>query len=232
MLNRRVIVAAVGLSAAITLGWYQFVWGAQSRSIEKASAQQAAAVATADQLTVDIDQLTKQKAELDAHPEREQQAIAAIPGTADLANLLRALRAKADELGVQIPTLTPARPAEPQVAPVAPGQDAAGTADAGTPGSSGVQPAATVAVTMTVTGPYNAVLNYLHALDTMPRLLVTNSVTMSPSNLGQSAGGSGRTDADPTGVTASITINAYTSPAPEVEPVASAETTTTIGGQG
>lgn len=116
---------------------------------------------------------------------------AQIPPTADLPGLFRELQGAADQAAVDFFSLSPGSPA--------------------------VDPTnsySTITSSITVTGSYFAIDEYLFLLETLPRAAKVTSITLSPgaaaTDTGTTATDTGTTSASPSALSLAITVDFYT----------------------
>ena len=158
--NRRVPIIAVAASLLLIVAWYVLAWSPETKSISKAHQAQTAAEKQVTQLQSQIGQLRGLVKQVPADNARFTRLQSALPDSPQLDQSLNLLHAAAAQTGVVISSL----------APSAPQAGAAG-------GSAGGVPAITL--TMSVQGNYAQVKAFLSALETLPRTLVVDKLSLS-----------------------------------------------------
>lgn len=177
------IVVAAGV-AVLLLAWYLLLWSPKGSQISAAHGRRDASVAEAQQLEQRLQQLrlaAERTPELVETLDRVRQAV---PEEPDLAEFLLAANAAAKGSGVEYLTVSPQPPAV----------DAAGPARIG--------------VSVSVKARYGQLLDFTQRLLDMPRVLVIDSMQVSPSEDGTLA--------------VAITGRTFTTWAPGAAPVAPA----------
>lgn len=165
-MTRRIAAASVAIVAVITGLWYFALWKPQTTKL--AAAHRAVASAEANQSTLlgQIATLRRLEAQVPALRQSLRTLQSDLPATAGLDTTIRQINAAAQSAGVTWQSLTPQlNAASATSGPAAP----AGR-------SSGVS---SVALSMTVTGTYHQIMGFLRNLDALPRLMVTNGVSLS-----------------------------------------------------
>jgi type IV pilus assembly protein PilO len=219
------MLTAVGVIAVLAAGWFLLVSPQRSH----ASALRAQAVSQQqgnDVLRTQVAALRAQQKDLPKEQARLAQIGTLIPDNPALPSLIRSLSDAADGAGVDLSALSPAPPtmvtaavgSQPVVAGTAgtaaarPGATATGSATTAAQGAA--TPLAQIPVTLTVSGSYFNLEQFIASLETLKRAMkVTGfSVSAGPS-AGGSAGVAGAVSpATPGALTASINAIVYMSP--------------------
>ena len=211
-MNRRGFLIAIGASLALLGLWFVFLWGPQGGRLTDAQARGDAAETRNRELELRVDRL---EAAQDGAPARMAELAAlrrAVPDEPELAQFILDANQAASEAGVDFLSISPGVPA---------------------PGVSGLPPV--ISLSITVTGPYFSVLDYLERIGDLPRIVVIDALNLQP-------------NAAPDGLqelTVSVTGRMFASSAPQIPPPttvppAPGETTTTtvvqpvssVGGSG
>ncbi len=210
-----------GIGAAVLLlvgAWFALI----SPTMQKAAAldeETASQMAASDQLRSRISLLKKQSEELPAQEAILAQIQQRMPPTVALPTLIRNLTTVASDANVVVASVTPGRPtliAAPVVAaPPAPADDAATDSESSDAESSdaaeapaATAPAApqveTVSLNISACGTFAQLRNYLREVESMKRVAMVSSVSISK--------GSCADGAPEDGLTAAITANVFTLP--------------------
>ncbi|MHB8296273.1 MAG: hypothetical protein ACYDH5_16995 [Acidimicrobiales bacterium] len=178
-MKRRVLVAvAVGCAVAIVAGWYLLLWAPRQRAIAAAAAQVATAQQQSAQLSVELARLRSEARALPAKKALLSSLDAAVPSQPDLAKLILSLDGAAAAAGTKLSAIAPSQPSA--VTTTAP--TSATTAKAG----AGAAPPAVSVIKMSLTasGHFAQVLDFLDRLASLHRVVVVNSLTASAGGKG------------------------------------------------
>jgi Tfp pilus assembly protein PilO len=186
--NRRVILlVALGLVIVIA-GWYVALWSPQHRALKTAETKKTTALATQAQLSSELGQLRALQRELPADAAGLAKSLPALPTAVSVDTVIDQINTVAVATGV-------AWTDESQsVTGAASSTAAAPTAGTATTGLS------TVALTLTVSGSYQAVAKFISSLGLLPRLIVIDTLQYAPSASTVTASITGRAFYDPTPV--------------------------------
>lgn len=157
-MNRRIVAIAAGALVVIVGLWYVFGFRSQSNDLDAARAAEDQARTTNEQLALRISQLKvarKNMPKLSATLERLRRAI---PEDPNLAEFILQANEIAEQSGVDWLNIAPAPPAT-GAAPNLP---------------------ATVGLNITVDGGYFQVLDYLNRLSELPRIVIVDSLSLTP----------------------------------------------------
>ncbi|HET6874068.1 MAG TPA: hypothetical protein VFH70_04780 [Acidimicrobiales bacterium] len=216
--NKAVLFAVLG-AVVIVGGWYAVLWGPRSSSYAKAEKDVAAMTSQAGQLQAQVSRL---RAEALQAPVRQAQLAklqSAIPGDPQLAQFILALDNAATQAGVDLETIAPAPPTA--------STGGAGVSSSGTAGP----PPPAVKLSLSLKGTYAQILDFIDRVDSLPRLVVIDSVAVNGGGTGNQlsvtlagrmfvghlpgAGAASTSVADgPTSVTAAPTTPASAAPSP------------------
>ncbi len=157
-MNRRIMIITGVVLVAIIGIWYVFGFSAQSKDISAARGREETARETNDQLVLRISQLKvarKGVPKLTATLERLRRAV---PEDANLAEFILQANDIAEESGVDWLNIAPSQPAVSET-PDLP---------------------AKIALNITIDGGYFQVLDYLNRLAELPRIVVVDSLSLTP----------------------------------------------------
>lgn len=163
-MNRQVALIAGLVALVLIVAFYFFAWQPKSDEIAEIDAQREAVLAEQQQLEQRINELREIRA---TAPEAEAAIVAAesiVPRDVALPSALRQLQVAADEAGVELPTVSVARPA--QIVDAQPGL-------------------AEMGVTLTVNGSYYQIVDFLRRVEDpaiTPRGLTWTTVSVGPAD--------------------------------------------------
>jgi Tfp pilus assembly protein PilO len=163
--SRRAVLITAGAALALLALWFVLLWGPQGGRLDDAQARTDVAEGQNEELELRLNRL---RAAQEGVPARMAELVGlqrAVPDDPQLAQFILDANQAASDAGVEFLSISPAPPT------------------AGTPG--GLPPVITLSIT--VTGGYFAVLDYLDRLDELPRIVVIDSLSLTP---GDTAGGS------------------------------------------
>jgi Tfp pilus assembly protein PilO len=158
MTRDRKLLFIVGLMALIAV-WFVGVWMPNSRDLADAHAATESAEIRAQELEVEIARLAAADKDEDATEALTERVTEAVPDTADLAGLLTAVAATADEAGVRLLGVTP------------------GALVAGSPTA--------LPLSLDVSGGYFSVVSFTQKVAALPRLVVIDGVQISAGSAGE-----------------------------------------------
>jgi Tfp pilus assembly protein PilO len=207
-MNNRTVTVGVLAAVLIVAAWWMFLFSPARSDASKVDTEVKAAKAKSLSLETEkkqLEDLEKRAPEIEADRDRLRNAV---PDQPDLATFIE----QANQLGVDTGvTWVSVSPTEP----------AAGTA------------AGTIQVALQVTGGYYQVLDYLNRLESIPRLVVVDQVSLTASDA--SAAGGAAAVGGPPQLAASLTARMFDSAAAAssaVSPDGSTTPTTVAGGGG
>ncbi|GBE25979.1 Pilus assembly protein, PilO [bacterium BMS3Bbin02] len=164
----------------VTLLWWMLVIGPQNADVDRVTQE----LQTEEDQTLSLQTRLARLKEIKANEVSYQFAIGAmqssIPEEPDQAAFISDINFLADSTGVRISQIS--------LAPPAPGVAETET------------PVFEVAVSVTVTGQYFEVLGFLYGIEAMDRLVRTDSITLSPTEVVEEAGDAGEDGAEDTTV--------------------------------
>ena len=185
-MNRRSALIAFGAALALLGLWFVFLWGPQGGRLDDARARTETAQAQNDQLQLRIDRLEAAQADGPARIAELAELRRAVPDDPQLAQFILDANQAANEAGVDFLSISPGVPA---------------------PGQNGLPPV--ISLSIIVTGPYFSVLDYLERVGDLPRIVVIDSLNLTPE------GGSGALQQ----LSVSVTGRMFATDAPQLAPV-------------
>jgi Tfp pilus assembly protein PilO len=266
-INRRLLIP-IGAAVGVLLLWFVVLWGPQGSALSKAKARASDAVSRRATLR---DQLSRLQAARRDQPLKQSQLETlrvAVPDDPNLAQFILDANDAANASGIDFLSISPTPPAPTAVAPppttptTVTGSSSATTATTAAPAAGATAtpsagPAA-IKMSMSITGGYFQVLDFINRLDKLPRIVVIDGLSIGTSVGGAagqassggapqlavtlqarmfttnatpvSAGGTGGTGAAAGGVTTTTTAAAGASTT-TVAGGATATSTTAVGGR-
>lgn len=224
-MNRRSLLIGLGAAFLVLLIWYFLLWNPRGNAIDAAKSRREAAEGQVAELTARLNQLRdaqRNEASTRAQIARLQEAI---PDEANLAQFILDSNDAATRSGIDFLSISPTPPA------------AGSTVDAATGAPvQGVVPSQ-ITLSISITGGYFQVLDFVNRLTDLPRIVVIDGLTVSGGQGGDlSVSITGRmfTTQGPAGETPTTTTTvpgATTTTAPGATPttVAGAAPTTVAG---
>jgi Tfp pilus assembly protein PilO len=205
--NRKLLIVTGVLCAVLALGWYQFSWQASAHEMGVAHEATDKARTQADELRAQLTKLVAAKGQLPALQATAARLQQAVPDDAELASFLRQANDAATSSGVDYLSIAPTPPA---------------------PASAGIG-STEVHLGISVSGQYAKVIDYLEHLLGLPRVVVIDTMSVSPSGAGPGAGSLSVTLAGRVFLSSPPAQAAATGATPAATATASA-TPTTVGG--
>lgn len=211
-MNRRALAIGVIASVLLLLAWYLLLWSPTNKDVQEAKDRKTSAEEQASQLQAEIRRLRAEQQNEPAKRARLEEMKAAIPDEPNLAQFILDTNDAAVRSGIEFVSVAPAVPAP--AATQAAAATTATTAPTGGATATGAAAPAEIKMTLQIQGGYFQMLDFLNRLDQMPRIVVTDglSVTATPAT--------GR-------LTVSITARMFTRTIPTGFVGAPATTTTT-----
>jgi type IV pilus assembly protein PilO len=183
-MTRRTVLIAFGAAALLLVMWFLLLWGPQGGRLSDANDRQVAAETQNSTLELRL-------ARLRAAQERAPELMAdleelrrAVPDEPDLAQFILDANDAASEAGVEFLSIAPGVPEQ----------------------SDSLLPP-TIALNISVTGGYFEVIDYLDRLSDLPRIVVVDDLTLTPSE--------GETGLE---LSVSLTARMFATAAPQVTP--------------
>jgi Tfp pilus assembly protein PilO len=155
--SRRILLVAGGAVVVLLLAWYQLLWSPKGADIASAHERTATATTQAQELQSRLDHLVAAQRDLPALVSDQLRLKGAVPDTPDLAGFLLDANEAATKAGVDYLSVAPTTPAAP---------------------AAGLPPAMNIG--LNVSGGYSQVLDYLDRLMALPRVIVIDTVQVSP----------------------------------------------------
>jgi len=207
-MRRQTVLVTAGATLAVVLLWYVFFWAPRGRGLSSAKKQAIAAETKRAELQNQLTSLQGlQKRSALTRAKLEQLRIA-IPDQPALAEFILDANAAATKAGIDFLSISPSPPAA--------GSTAGGT----TP----VAGASTINMSITASGGYFQVLDWVNLLDLLPRIVVIDTLSLSAAPAGSlSVTFSSRMFTTATSITSALPPTATTPTVPAA--------TSTIGGK-
>src|SRR5207253_7428218 len=178
------LLIPIGAGVLVLLIWFAALWGPQSSALSKAKQRAAQAEQQRDTLT---DELTRLRASKRDEPLKRSQLETLrveVPDDPNLAQFILDANDAASKAGIDFLSITPSPPS----AATTPGATTPGAATPGaaTPGgTTGGAAPVPVKLSMSITGGYFQVLDFVNRLDRLPRIVVVDSLSLSSGSAGQ-----------------------------------------------
>ena len=186
-MTRKTTLIAVGASLALLVAWFVLLWGPQGGKLSDAEDREEVAVAANAELELRRDRLVAAQADAPALQAKVESLRVAVPDSPELAQFILNANDAAAASGVDFLSISP------------------------TPPSASLDPLlpAEVILSITVDGGYFQVLDYLNRVDDMERIVVVDTLALTPT---------GGEEAAPTGLSAALTARTFTTAVPEALP--------------
>jgi Tfp pilus assembly protein PilO len=174
--NRRALGIGALVVVLVLVLWYTFLWSPTNADIKEAQDRQEAAQAQADQLRTEIQRLRAAQQDEPAQRARLELLRGGIPDDPNLAQFILDTNDAAVRAGIEFISVAPTPPS----AAAAPAGAAAATTATTAPATGGAASAAPaeVRIALQIQGGYFQVLDFLNRLDQMPRIVVTDNITV------------------------------------------------------
>ena len=183
-MTRKIALVAVGASVALLIAWFVLLWGPQGGELADAEEREDVAVAANAELELRRDRLVAAQAEAPALQARVEALRVAVPDSPNLAQFILDANDAATASGVDFLSISPTPPAA-NADPLLPSE---------------------VGLAITVDGGYFQVLDYLNRVDDMSRIVVVDTLGLSPT---------GTEEGGPTGLSVSLSARMFTTARPE-----------------
>ncbi|HET7488242.1 MAG TPA: type 4a pilus biogenesis protein PilO [Acidimicrobiales bacterium] len=177
-MTRRNMLIAGAVAGVLTLLWYVVLWSPRKVELSHAKDRVAKADALREELQTKVARL--QAAQKDEPAKRAQlDALrTTIPDDPNLAGFILDTNDAATKAGIDFISIAPTAPAPPTPVPGAPAVAApAATAATGAPAVSAAAPAE-VKMQLQITGGYFQVLDFLNRINDLPRLVISDGLTI------------------------------------------------------
>jgi len=173
-MNRRLLIP-IGAGVAFVILWFIALYGPQSSSLSDAKKR---ATDAAQQTATLRDQLKSLQQAQQSQPLKQSQLETlrvAIPDTPNLAEYILDANDAASKAGIDFLSITPTPPSSTTPGATTP------TTVAGAPAGGTGATAVPITITMTATGGYFQVLDFVNRLNTLARLVVIDSLQLTTS---------------------------------------------------
>jgi Tfp pilus assembly protein PilO len=186
--NRRTLIFGAVAAVAVVALWFLAFWGPRGRALSDARERREQAESRRSQLQTEIDRLRAAQRDEPAKTARLEALRTAIPDDPNLAQFILDANDAANRAGIDFISIAPALPTAgsgtPAAAPATTTTTAAGAAPAaespaaGAPSPTAGALPADVKLSLQIRGGYFQVLDFLNRLEDLPRLVVTDGVTV------------------------------------------------------
>lgn len=201
-MNRRALIFGAVGSILLILLWYFLMWSPRQAEIQAAQQRTQAAEQQAATLEAEIQRLQEAQRDEPLKQARRAELQAAAPDDAALGQFILDVNSAANASGIDFMTISQTPPA---------------------PSTTGI-PLSVITLNFTIAGGYFQVLDFMNRLTDMPRLVVIDSVSLSPSEAGRVNASLGtRMFTTATGIDAPTTTT--TAPTPTTAPAGTPPTT-------
>lgn len=177
-MNRRNLLICGGAAVVILALWYAVLWSPQKSALSDATSRREAAEAMRDELTTRVARLRASQKDEPMKRAQVETLRTTIPDEPNLAAFILDTNDAASKSGIDFISVAPAEPA-PAV-PAVPG--AATPVSVPPPGGAAPAgagaPPAEIKLQLQITGGYFQVLDFLNRVNEMPRLVVTDGLTI------------------------------------------------------
>lgn len=162
-MNRRALLFGAVGSILLLLLWYFLLWSPRQGEIEAAQQRTESAVQQAAALEAEITRLQEAQRDEPLKQARRAQLQAAAPDDPALGQFILDVNAAANASGIEFMTISQTPPA---------------------PSEAGI-PLSVITLQFAIEGGYFQVLDFMNRLTDMPRLVVIDSVSLTPSTAGR-----------------------------------------------
>jgi Tfp pilus assembly protein PilO len=179
--SRKVVLIGVAAALVVTLIWYLALWGPRKRSFDDARDRADRAERERTELAARIERLKAAQADEPRLRAAVESLRTAIPDEPNLAQFILDTNQAAVRSGIDFISITPSPPAAatPTTTPAAPPAPGVPSAPAAAPAAAEPAPLpAEVALNLQIGGGYFQVLDFLNRLDALPRLVVTDGLSI------------------------------------------------------
>ena len=182
-MTRKIALGAVGISLALFAAWFILLWGPQGGKLADAEEREEVAAGTNSELELRRDRLVAAQADAPALQAKVETLRVAVPDDPNLAQFILDANDAATASGVDFLSISPTPPAA--------------SADPALPSA--------VNLAINVDGGYFQVLDYMNRLDDMDRIVVVDTLGLSPT--GEEGG--------PVGLSVSVSARMFTTATPD-----------------
>ena len=200
-MNRKIALLAGAAVVAVLGAWYLALWKPAGHQLAAARQQLAAAQSSRQEDALQHAALKAKAAKLPSEEAKAGLLAAAAPAGPDIAGVIDQINAIATSAGVSWQSEAQAPSA------------VAGAATATTAGKAAAVPPS-LTLTLAVTGTYHQILDFVHRLQTMPRLAVVTTLSLGGSGAASSAPGSPAAAPASTALTTQVGATIYQEPTP------------------
>ena len=163
-MNRRAILIAAGGGVLVLVLWYLLLWSPRQNAISEAKERRETAELEVGRLRTTLARLEELKQNEALTLSRLEELRVAVPEQPNLAQFILDVNEAANRAGIDFLSVTPSPPA------------ASGT---------GATAVSSIGLAMSVNGGYFQVIDYLNRLADLPRVVVIDSLTLSPDESGR-----------------------------------------------
>lgn len=175
MTRRNMLIAGAAAGAVLIL-WYLLLWSPRKADLAEAQERREAAEATRDELATRVARLRASQKDEPLKRARVEALRTTIPDEPNLAAFILDTNDAAAKAGIDFISVAPSEPAPgvPGGATIASTQPAAAT-----PATAAGAAPAEIKLQLQVTGGYFQVLDFLNRMNELPRLVVTDGLSVS-----------------------------------------------------
>lgn len=173
-MNRRTLLVAGGASLAVLVLWYLLLWSPRQGDLSEARERRQTAEQARDELAARVARLRASQKEEPMKRAQVEALRTSVPDDPNLGAFILDTNDAAAKAGIEFISIAPSEPA-PATAPAT--ATAASAQPATAPAPAGPLPAE-VKLQLQVTGGYFQVLDFLNRLNDLPRLVVTDGLTV------------------------------------------------------
>ena len=190
-MTRRNMLIAGAVAGAVLILWYLLLWSPRKADLTEAKERREAAEITRDELATRVARLRASQKDEPLKRAQVEALRTTIPDEPNLAAFILDTNDAAAKAGIDFISVAPSEPT-PGVAggatiastqpvpatPATPGAVPPATPGAATPATAGALPPAEIKLQLQITGGYFQVLDFLNRMNELPRLVVTDALTV------------------------------------------------------
>lgn len=186
-MNRRALGIGALVAVLVIVLWYMLLWSPATGDVQEANDRQDQAEQQAAQLRSEIQRLRAAQQNEPAQRARLEALRAGIPEDPNLAQFILDTNDAAVRAGIDFISVAPTPPTAgaPGGAAAAATATTTTTTVAGATGTPTATPPAEIRVNLQIQGGYFQVLDFLNRLDLMPRIVVTDNLTVNADQNGR-----------------------------------------------